>query len=256
MSLDDLFHELESISASPGFASPPAPVSSRGVDVIMGSQDGSNTGTKDKMYGLLFVSVGDLGEGGLCQGVIGQGGTFCVKHGCGVSTHRTTKFQVVPESLYVLKNAEAAFVEPYVQTSRLADGLLEGWVTEVAKLVDWRKRFGLVNAASDDIVTKAELERGEDAFMRAQDFKTPAKRRRDEEDDVAMQLQFSPYRKQIKEPKTVLLLASPKNPSFSAQWLKVIINLDEFADHVGETINEMLQDRDQQVKNQSGLLEL
>ena len=65
----------------------------------------------------------------------------------------------------------------------------------------------MVNAASEEIVTKAELERGEDAYSRAQDFKTPAKRRRDAEEDVAMQLQFSPYRKQIKEPKTILLAA-------------------------------------------------
>ena len=256
MSLDDLLHELDSISASPGFASPPAPVSSGGVGMVgMTGQEGGSTGTKDKLYGLLFVGRSDLGEGGLCQGVIGQGGTFCVKRGCTVSSHRAAKFQVAPEALYVLKNPEAAFAEPYVHTKRLADGLLESWMTEAARLTEWRKRFGLVNGASEDVVTKAELALGEDTYIRAQDFKTPAKRRRDEDEDVAMQLQFSPYRKQVKEGKTALL-ASPKNPSFSTQWLKVIIDLDEFADHVGETINEILTDRDKRAKNQTAVLDL
>ena len=117
MSLDELLHELESISASPGFPSPPAPVSSGGVaGVVTLGQEGPNTGTKDKMYGLLFVSVDDLSSEGICQGVIGQGGTFCVKRACTTSSHRATKYQVAAEALYVLKSPEAAFAEPVVQT--------------------------------------------------------------------------------------------------------------------------------------------
>ena len=256
MSLDDLLHELDSISASPGFSSPPAAVSSGGVvgSTIMGAE-GGNTGTKDKLYGLLFVGVSDLGEMGLCRGVIGQGGTFCIKRGCSTASHRSTKFEVLSEALYVMKNAEVAFVEPCVRTKRLSDALLAGWLNETALLFEWRKRFGLINGASDEVVTKAELERSEDTYSRAQEFKTPAKRRRDADDDVAMQLQFSPYQRQVKEPKTILL-ASPKNPSFSMQWLKVIIDLDEFAEHVGETINEILSDRDQQAKNNLAVLDL
>ena len=119
MSLDDLLHELDSISASPGFSSPPAAVSSGGVvgSTIMGAE-GGNTGTKDKLYGLLFVGVSDLGEMGLCRGVIGQGGTFCIKRGCSTASHRSTKFEVLSEALYVMKNAEVAFVEPCVRTKR------------------------------------------------------------------------------------------------------------------------------------------
>ena len=252
MSLHDLLHELESISPSPGFSSPSAPVSSGGL-VVAAMEDREDvipSGTKDKAHGLLFVGARDMmADGGLCCGVIGQGGTFCVKRNCSVSAHRGAEFRATPDALYVLKNAEAAYAEPRVSTKKLADELLEGWMNEKTRLSEWRKRFGLVNSADDGmVITRAFLELGEDLHSKAQEFKTPAKRRREEEeDDMAMQLQFSPYRKQIKEAKTVIL-SSPKNPSFSAQWLKVIIDLDEFADHVGEAIAELLADRDRQTK--------
>ena len=260
MSLNDLLLELDSISASPGFSSPPAPTSGGValVDMALQEEAAVSTGTKVKAHGLLFVGVGDLeGVNGYCFGVIGQGGTFCVKRGCVVAVHRTTKFKATPESLYVLKNAESAFVEPVVATNKLEDSLLESWLSERASFAEWRKRFGLVNSSDEGaLITKAEMERSEDIFARAKDFKTPAKRRREEEDEAKMlQLQFSPYRKQVKEPKTVLL-ASPKNPSFSAQWLRILIELDEFADHVGDTIQGILADRDKQGKGNASLFAL
>ena len=261
MSLQDLLQELDSISASPGFASPPAQLSSGGlVDIGMMQVEAVSTGTKDKVHSLLFVGAGDLlPGGGLCCGIIGQGGTFCVKRDCGVSAHRSTKFQVTPDSLYVLKNLEAAYVEPFVSTKKLENGLLESWLNEKVTLPEWRKRFGLVNAADEGfIITRAYLELGEDNYAKAQGFKTPAKRRREADDDeaaVTMQLQFSPYKRQIKESKTVLL-ASPKNPSFSALWMKTIIDLDEFADHIGDTIAALLTDRDRQVGNNSTVHDL
>ena len=67
-------------------------------------EEGGLSGTKEKIHALLFVGAGGMEtNGGLCCGVIGQGGTFCVKRDCIVVAHRTMKFKVTSEALYVLK---------------------------------------------------------------------------------------------------------------------------------------------------------
>ena len=132
----------------------------------------------------------------LCYGIIGQGGTFCLKRDCKLQHKGGLHDLFNSGDIYVLKSSARAFSEPSLFSQDIEAGLLQQWLARSATLEEWRNLFMLVTAKPEaQAVNAPKMEQQEAQFEFAKSFRTPSKRVRGLSFDL--EEQFTPHKRII-----------------------------------------------------------
>jgi hypothetical protein len=141
-----------------------------------------NNGKRVKIF---VVRGWDKGFSTYCFQFIGQGASFCTIQNCSTAHHHASKKDVRPGELYVAKSQSTAFATPSIESSVIDDDVLADWKALSLSLSDWNEKFFIAKNTSDDLpASSAAMEIQENFFRtKALNYKTPAKRKRNQEEE-------------------------------------------------------------------------
>jgi hypothetical protein len=173
------------------------------VEILIANQ-ANNNGKHVKIF---VVPGWDDGFSTYCFQFIGQGASFCTAKNCTTSHHHASKKEVVPGKLYVCKSSTTAFVTPSITSSVIDCEVLIQWRGLSLSLHEWNEKFFIATNASDEAPASTAAMEVQEAFFRtkALNFKTPAKRKRlqEEGDSIGSSLldvsTYAPFFKDDKE---------------------------------------------------------
>lgn len=137
--------------------------------------------SSSKMYSVVCVRGSDSDR---CFGCVGVGSaSFCIRKGCGVKSHFETKASFRGnESTRVFisrKSESTVFVEPSVDLLSISDEVWEEWKSRQCTLAEWSRDFCAVGITGGDAASMEDLKEEASFLVKAKDFKTPSKRKRD-----------------------------------------------------------------------------
>jgi hypothetical protein len=166
-----------------------------------------------------------------CFQFIGQGASYCTARNCATSHHHASVNIVMPGEIYVSKSSTTAFVTPSITKSVIDSDVLSGWRALSLTLPEWNEKFLIATAALEDApVSTAAMEVHEEFFRtKALNFETPAKQKRDADDDESPVLSlldvsvYLPFFKHDEYEKVLGSQNSVKSQAFWLVWMKVSI---------------------------------
>jgi hypothetical protein len=149
-------------------------------------------GSNGKRFKIFVIPTDNTGFSSYCFQFIGQGASYCTARNCATSHHHASVKAVKPGEIYVAKSSTTAFVTPSMHEAGIDADVLTGWRALSLTLSEWNEKFFIATAALDDIpVSTAAMEVHEEFFRtKALNFKTPAKRKRDDEEEDSLVASF------------------------------------------------------------------
>jgi hypothetical protein len=139
-----------------------------------------------KRFKIFVVPTVGNGFNSFCFQFIGQGASFCTSRNCAVLHHHALVKAVKPGDVYVAKGSSTVFVLPFLGDSVLQPEVLAKWKYLSLNLPEWNEKFFIATSASDKALPASTeaIEQQEEFFRtKALNFKTPAKRRFDSNED-------------------------------------------------------------------------
>ena len=133
----------------------------------------------------------DCSDVSLCFGMIGGGSSICVRRNCTVAKHASSKFPLVGTSgkfVFIRKNVPGTvFSRPSLSLDKIPPAVRADWSTKLLPLPDWTLQFRAVdNTCNDTFATEEDIKEETLFLSKAELLKTPAKRKRDPDDDVIL----------------------------------------------------------------------
>ena len=132
----------------------------------------------------------DCSDSTLCFGLIGAGGSFCVRKNCRTSSHALSKWPLAGTTgtyLFIGRSVPGTvFSQPFLSLDKIPQGVREDWSSMSTTLPEWTLKFRTVDNTNNSSATE-EVIKEETLFLsKAELLKTPAKRTRDPDDDVIL----------------------------------------------------------------------
>jgi hypothetical protein len=198
---------LETASDMEYETSPPVdmPTGVEPVDMFGQSDAQKTTTTKKSRIYVVPTDIKEYKE--VCFNLIGVGSVFCTGTNCTVS-HRGGAIMTVDRGdIFVAKSSSEAFVEPRMSSLNIDDQALQDWKDSSLSFEDWSEKFLMATAAGDDEpASKASMEVQENFYRnQALTFKTPAKRKRDLDEEALELVTAVPYSPLFKDDEDLVL---------------------------------------------------
>jgi hypothetical protein len=138
----------------------------------------------------------DCSDDTLCFGLIGAGSAFCVRKNCSVRSHAHSKFSLAGTAgtyVFIRRNVPGTvFACPSLSLDRIPQATRDDWAKKSLPLSDWTLKFQAVDNTNDAFATEDTI-REETLFLsKAELLKTPAKRKRDPDDEVILEVWQGP----------------------------------------------------------------
>jgi hypothetical protein len=133
----------------------------------------------------------------VCGGIIGQGPSFCLKHGC-TKTHQGAQAPILANHFYICRDNKmtAAFMDPCVSKFKLEQDLIDSFdnYQTVFPFDKWIVKFSILNNATYPM-SLAELDSEECALVQAKAQRTPkVSKFKSTKEDAPLSLTLTPYK--------------------------------------------------------------
>jgi hypothetical protein len=144
----------------------------------------ANQASNGKRVKLFVLPEWNDGFSMYCFQFIGQGASLCTAKNCTTAHYHASKKQVAPGELYVSKSVSTAFVTPSITSTVIDSEVLVDWLSRSLSLQEWNEKFFITTNASDEAPASSTAMEVQETFFRtkALNFKTPAKRKRTQDD--------------------------------------------------------------------------
>ena len=180
--LDDILAAAESLT----MAEPSSPASA-GVDfplILSGRpRRGGATPTGTVSFKSFSIVNLDCSDPSYCFGVIGNGGSFCIKKNCGIKSHGLVKmpFAGVDDSfVFICRNIPGSvFSEPKLSSSKIPEDVMEEWNSIKLDLSDWATEFQAVEGTNEPLTSADEVQIETEFLAESTLLRTPGKRKKD-----------------------------------------------------------------------------
>jgi hypothetical protein len=205
--LDSLLASADALDldgAPPGPAGVASGTPYGGVGGVLGSvsvDEGTVTPSPSKLFSIVVIHCSDSS---LCFGLIGAGGSVCVKQNCFIKNHSVSKarFSGQDRSMVFIQRGipETVFSEPNLDMANVPLEILKVWRTQKLGLSDWSLEFQAVDFTNDASASSDDVKEEASFLSRADKVKTPSKKRREvdeimESDFVVLGWKGDPYQR-------------------------------------------------------------
>ena len=138
----------------------------------------------------------DCSDVTLCFGMIGAGSSFCVRRNCSIGKHAVSKFPLAGTTgryVFIRRNVPATvFAKPCLFVDRIPLGVRVDWSSKSLPLSEWTLQFQAVDNTNDALATEDNIKEETLFLSKAELLKTPAKRKRDLDDEVILSMWQGP----------------------------------------------------------------
>ena len=157
---------------------------SYGIPMEVNTEQEDMQAINGKRFKIFVVPTWDGCFDPLSFQLIGQGAYFCTAKSCNTAHHHALVKTVKPGEIYVAKLPTTAFVSPSILESVIDTEVCCEWKSLLLSLPEWNEKFIIARSASDNVpASAAAMEMQENYFrMKALNFKTPVKRKRESEE--------------------------------------------------------------------------
>ena len=166
---------------------PPELVPTSGARSVGGMSSVSSSGTvTDKRFSVVKV---DCGDPRVCFGLVGVGSAFCTRRNCSVQAHQRVKAGFAGSGMKIVvihRNGtvvDSAFVEPSLVWDQIPPDTWIEWSEAFYSLPRWTQEFQAVGLVGDGKASSADVKCELGFLVKAESFKTPSKRQRDDDPD-------------------------------------------------------------------------
>ena len=138
-----------------------------------------------KLHSIVTVAGKDLD---VCFGVIGVGhAAFCIRKNCPYTHQKKSEFRGDPGTFYFIGREQGAmaatvFTNPRVDKVKVPSSVQVDWLSRARPKSSWVLEFQAVENMNSALATKKEIKEEASFLSDRETFKTPLKKRKDDED--------------------------------------------------------------------------
>ena len=192
--LEALIRDTSSVSFAVAEGDPRPPLLSvtavargGGVGMVEGVET-ETQGTRrggSKLNSIVVVSGNDLD---VCFGVIGVGhAAFCIRKNCPYTHQKKTDFRGDPSTCYFIGKEQgtevsSVFTNPRVDKINVPPSVQVDWLSRSRPKSEWVLEFQAVDNMNSALATKKEIKEEASFLSDRETFKTPLKKKKDDED--------------------------------------------------------------------------
>ena len=187
--LDALVAASASLRLQSQLARPPPPAGGSGNSGGRGTALSELEGTTSpKLYGVSDDI--DCSNVKICFGLIGGNSGICVRQNCSTRAHAISKFPLAGSAgrfVFIRRNVpETVFATPFLSVDKIPQGVRDDWSTKTLPLPIWTLKFQAVDITNDTFASEDSIDEETLFLSKAELIKTPAKRKRDPDDEVIL----------------------------------------------------------------------
>jgi hypothetical protein len=158
--LDSLMDDATAVSfvmvagAERSPSTPSPSVAARMMGVSEMSSGGQGTPSRGKSYSVVSVAGSDRS---VCFGIVGNGGSFCIRKNCVIRSHADAKiwFQGNVETCFFIRRGgegnSILYSQPSIDERRVPVEVRKSWKDQEMTLVEWKLAFRAVENSDDAV---------------------------------------------------------------------------------------------------------